>query len=614
MIDAFGLLSTVYPSKLSISPNLVKVEPGELVDFTAEGGSENYHWQVVKGSLSSSQGNSVIYTAPQCAGGCQDFVTVSDSASGKSETAEILIDEPPPCDITPDKVTLAPSGRETFIVTNVGGPVNWTTDGGDITERGTEAFYTAPDTVGTYSITATEIYAPYCQVTASIEVEKNCEITPQTVTLLPGGQQQFEIVGANCDGFNWTTTSGDIRETGMYTAPDISGSYEVIIVDSVGDRETASVEVISPLSVTPQDISLQPEQERYITVVTGNQPYSATAIKGDINLSRSDSDVFKFIASSEIGEDAIEICDNTQQCKTIPVYVEKVLSLRGLPKQAQINEKFEITVTGGKGDYDYYADYGQIEINQHTGDGTYTAPDTDAMDIITINDSAGNTLERTIEVKGYVQPRISHSSGVELEIGDTKNFSVGGGKPPFLWTFTGGLVEYIDERKIKITAPDKVGEYTLYVTDAKNNDSEKVLVQVGISSELTPSSYTVYKGEMPKVRFDRYGGVGHCQWILDDLEKESEIVMHASDYIIVQPRVKDVALGKQYQVTCRDDENGKEASAIITVAKLKYDSDNDGMINDDEASMALEHLFANNSERDKTIFFSNFEAFLEVFN
>ncbi|RKZ70829.1 MAG: hypothetical protein DRQ57_19435, partial [Gammaproteobacteria bacterium] len=112
-------------SELSISPDFTRVEPGEQVHFEASGASENYQWQVVNGSLSSSQGDSVIYTAPQCpSGGCEDFVTVSDNASGKSETAEIKIDKERSCDITPDQVTLAPGGSQTFTVTYVEGQVD----------------------------------------------------------------------------------------------------------------------------------------------------------------------------------------------------------------------------------------------------------------------------------------------------------------------------------------------------------------------------------------------------------------------------------------------------------------------------------------------------------
>jgi hypothetical protein len=600
---------------LKISPDLIEVKANDLVDFTASGGSGKYNWQVVRGSLSSTQGDTVIYTAPRCAGGCQDFVTVSDSSSDKSQTAEITIAEPPLCRITPEHKILLPGGEEEFIVTNVEGPVNWTADSGNIIERGTEATYTAPATVGTYSLTATEINAPYCEARAFINVVKNCHITPQKATLILGETKEFKMVGPDCEGFNWTTTSGDIKEThtdtAIYTPLNIPGSYEVIIVDTVGNRKTAPVEVISSLSVHPQEISLKPGEYRYITVVTGQKPYRAIPIRGDISQESSSSDVFKFTAGSEIGEDAIEICDDTEQCKTVSVYVERVLSLTGLPKLVQVNEEYQITVTGGKGDYISDADYGQIKIDQRSGDGTYTTPDTDGIDKITINDGAGNTLERTIEVKGYVLPYILPSSGVGLKIGETKIFSVNGGIPPFLWDFNGSLVDEISERRIKITAPNKRGIYQLSVIDAKNNASQPVTIDVELSLRLTPTSYNVYKGEAPKVRFEKLGGAddSRCEWILDDLE-ESEISDRRDDYVIVQPRVKDVELGKEYQVICRDDTNGEEASAIITVSKLKFDSDSDGRINTKEVSIVLELFFTDDGEMDKTMLFFHLESFM----
>jgi len=88
--------------------------------------------------------------------------------------------------------------------------------------------------------------------------------------------------------------------------------------------------------------------------------------------------------------------------------------------------------------------------------------------------------------------------------------------------------------------------------------------------------------------------------------------------LIVQPRVKDVPVGKQYQVTCRDDTKKKEASSIITVSELRFDSDNDESIDENEVSTALERFFAgkflSDEEKDKTkektMLFLHLEAFL----
>ncbi|RKZ38993.1 MAG: hypothetical protein DRQ49_12830 [Gammaproteobacteria bacterium] len=76
------------------------------------------------------------------------------------------------------------------------------------------------------------------------------------------------------------------------------------------------------------------------------------------------------------------------------------------------------------------------------------------------------------------------------------------------------------------------------------------------------------------------------------------------------PRVKDVALGKEYKVTCRDDITGEESSAIITVDRLKYDSDEDGIISNNEASTGLDLFFTSDmTTQDKTMLFINLEAF-----
>lgn len=118
----------------------------------------------------------------------------------------------------------------------------------------------------------------------------------------------------------------------------------------------------------------------------------------------------------------------------------------------------------------------------------------------------------------------------------------------------------------------------------------------------------VYKGEFAKVRINRLGGVGDCDWSSNSLSEASGggILKKAKNYVVIQPRT-DVDFDTQYQITCRD-QNGNEAQSTITVAKLQNDFDSDGKINDDEASITLEQFFFGGI--DKTTLFFHLEAFI----
>ena len=210
----------------------------------------------------------------------------------------------------------------------------------------------------------------------------------------------------------------------------------------------------------------------------------------------------------------------------------------------------------------------------------------------------------TAKFTGYLPPVISPNE-IYLSPGETQIFIVSHGKPPYQWSFEGGNFTEMDGDQIEITAPKRNDTYILSVTDAKGNLAESTIIVDTII--LTPKSPIVYKGETAKVRIDKFGGVGECDWSSNILHEENGgIIKRADNYIVVQPRT-DVDFDTKYQVTCRDEE-GTEATSIITIAKLQNDFDSDGLIDDDEAEITLAQFF--NNEIDKTMLFFHLEAFL----
>jgi hypothetical protein len=128
------------------------------------------------------------------------------------------------------------------------------------------------------------VFAAGCKGTSEPGVTASLTISPTTVTLAPGGTQQFTVVAKNASGDvlaipnpTWSVTAGGgtITSTGLYTAGTTAGTFTVSVTcNSV--TATASV-IVTPgalltITVTPNPDTL---------VIGGTQQF--TAVGKDAN-------------------------------------------------------------------------------------------------------------------------------------------------------------------------------------------------------------------------------------------------------------------------------------------------------------------------------------------
>ena len=148
--------------------------------------------------------------------------------------------------VTPAEVTLAPGGTQKFEATlstsgTISTAVTWSVvpeNGGTIDENG---LYTAPPDPGEYYVKATSVADQTKSAQAKVTVVDSgtgeilsVKVTPKTVTLLPGGTQQFEAsvsaTGTISTAVIWsviTPNGGTIDQTGFYRAPLVAGEYYI---------------------------------------------------------------------------------------------------------------------------------------------------------------------------------------------------------------------------------------------------------------------------------------------------------------------------------------------------------------------------------------------------
>jgi len=144
-----------------------------------------------------------------------------------------------------DKLTasVSPSATTTFTATVANfatdNKVNWTVSagGGTVspaqTASGAAATYTAPATVGIYTLTAASNESSTATAAATVSVYAPgsvvVAVTPSTKTLLAGDAFTFAatVTNAPSQAVTWSASGGTINSAGVYTASATPGTYTV---------------------------------------------------------------------------------------------------------------------------------------------------------------------------------------------------------------------------------------------------------------------------------------------------------------------------------------------------------------------------------------------------
>ena len=156
------------------------------------------------------------------------------------------------------------------------------TSSGSITvdDQGEGTFtYTAPSD-GT---TEASVRASFADATGTLSVPIRLIISPTSVTLAPGGQQQFTANMANPTNtaVTWSASGGSISDTGLYTAGTTGGTSFAVTATSVAQPErvaSATVRIV-PQSGRVTAASGFALVEGYVITLGINSPDNATARK-----------------------------------------------------------------------------------------------------------------------------------------------------------------------------------------------------------------------------------------------------------------------------------------------------------------------------------------------
>ncbi len=215
--------------------------------------------------------------------------------------------------VAPDTVTMEPGDSLFFVAVDSlatglrgGAAVVWSASGGTVDSAGR---FRAPSKPGSYRVIARGANGadsalvivgsgtgtgatPVTGTDGAMSAVSGAQVVllPSTLSLAPGGKQQFSAVGKYsgatysipASSLTWQASGGSITSSGYYTAPASSGSYRVIarVVDSrlaapvadttivtVGSTTTASAPTLSSVVLTPATASVAAGATQQFTAV-----------------------------------------------------------------------------------------------------------------------------------------------------------------------------------------------------------------------------------------------------------------------------------------------------------------------------------------------------------
>lgn len=259
---------TTHAEMLSISPEMPTVLPGMSLQFgyafAWAPGNTGVTWQASGGTIDANG----IFTAPSQAGTYTIQARSSDSPNIVTSTAVSVV--VPTLTVAPSTLSLNAGQPRAFTCGIVpSGPVTWTCSGGSVDGSG---LFTAPETPGTYTVTASSALYPAASSSATVTVLPPAQVTlsvlPTQLSVLSGGSASLastiQVTGSSDTGITWTDSAGNILGKGgaaFYTAPLLPGSYAITATSDANPSESVSIPVlVSAPPVAPARLAALPAQ------------------------------------------------------------------------------------------------------------------------------------------------------------------------------------------------------------------------------------------------------------------------------------------------------------------------------------------------------------------
>ncbi|MBI3090624.1 MAG: Ig-like domain-containing protein [Candidatus Tectomicrobia bacterium] len=190
---------------IQITPRTAQMQVNESRLFQAVGGTGSFSWEAEAGSISSTVGTSITYTAPSLPG--EYTISVLDS-SGNGGTARAVVAAPAGAiTVAPETLDLEFGEVRNLTAAGGSGQYRWELEGAAVgtvaPETGSNVRFSAASTAGAASLRVRDVNAPSVSAVVSVTVRSGVENGTRPVITMAG-------FGTTADAFS-STQGGTIK-------------------------------------------------------------------------------------------------------------------------------------------------------------------------------------------------------------------------------------------------------------------------------------------------------------------------------------------------------------------------------------------------------------------
>jgi hypothetical protein len=338
--------------------------------------------------------------------------------------------------------------------------VSWAATSGTISASG---MYTAPNTGGSYTVTATSVADNTKSASAAVTVSTapvvSVSISPASASLLASGTQQFtaSVTGSSNTAVTWAATGGAISTSGLYTAPATAGTFTVKATSVADNTKSASAAVtvstapVVSVNISPASASLLTSGTQQFTAsVTGSSNTAVTwsATGGTVSTSGL------YTAPATAGTftvKATSVADNTKSASAaVTVLARLSIVTTSLPGATQnVAYSQQLGAAGGTLPYTWTLSGGSLPAGLSLSSaggisGTPTGTGTSSF-TVQVKDANSQTASKALSIS--VTAAVAPLSIVTTSLPDatqnvaySQTLAATGGTTPYIWSLASGTL------------------------------------------------------------------------------------------------------------------------------------------------------------------------------
>jgi uncharacterized repeat protein (TIGR01451 family) len=376
------------------------------------------------------------------------------------------------------------------------------------------------------------------------------DITPAYATIDRNEPVSFSVTGGEppyqmTDDKGETLKTGETENTFIYQN-DKADTVVLTATDALKTTTQARVEIVRPLSVTPEQAVIERYGQVKLRASGGDGDYVWIATRGQLR--KLSDDTVQYIAPKRAGLHTVTVIDGLGNSLEVLILVGKDLALSQEQLFLVPGESTQLRVLGGVHPYTVTATGGEVELE--SGLIRYTAPQVAGHYSLNLKDADRHhvSAEITVALDLWISPVSGH-----LELGESLTLHATGGFGKKRWGSSAGYLDKTEGETVIWTAPTQIGPAFIYVSDAAGSLKKATIEVASPGLAITPSIRHIHPEETGE--FTVTGGTAPYTW----LAKQGEVATQANTITYTAPQIKGID-----ELTV-EDAAGKRAQAQINV-------------------------------------------------